>query len=185
MGFTLTPTDLPEVNVVEGPRFGDHRGFFCETFREEDFAKAGIPTFVQHNHSRSEKGVLRGLHFQIEPAPLGKLVRCSRGKILDVAVDVRQGSPRYGRHVMVEIDDEHNRMLWIPPGFAHGFLTVSEVADVIYMQTGYWSPEHERSLAYDDPTVGIPWPEGPFKVSAKDEKAPRLADIDSNFVFRG
>lgn len=183
MSFSFKDTEIPEVKVLEGPRFGDHRGFFCETFRAESFEALGLPPAVQQNHSRSEKWVLRGLHYQLQPAELGKLVRCARGSILDVAVDVRKGSPTFGKHVFIELDDTQNRMAWVPAGFAHGFLTLSDVADVIYMQTGYWSPEHERSLHYADPQVAIPWPEGPYKVSDKDAKAPTLDAIETNFIY--
>jgi dTDP-4-dehydrorhamnose 3,5-epimerase len=184
MSFDFQPRDIPEVLLVKGRRFGDARGFFSETFRAEAFAAGGLPPLVQHNHSRSQRGVLRGLHYQLEPCPLGKLVRCARGAIFDVAVDVRRGSPTYGRWVAEELTDEENAMLWVPPGFAHGFLTLSEVADVIYMQSGYWSPDHERSLRWDDPEVAIDWPftDG-VQLSGKDAAAPRLADIDTNFKY--
>lgn len=181
MSFTFTPQAIPAVQLVEGRRFGDHRGFFSETFRAESFEQGGLPQLVQHNHSRSQKGVLRGLHFQLRPAPLGKLVRCARGAILDVAVDVRRGSSTYGQHVAVELTEEVNAMLWVPEGFAHGFLTLSDVADVIYMQSGYWSPDHERSLRWNDPTVGIPWPTQDVQLSDKDAVAPLLGDIETNF----
>lgn len=185
MPFEFIPQSIPDVLLVRGSRFGDHRGFFSETFRVEDFEAHGIPTFVQHNHSRSERGVLRGLHYQLLPAPLGKLVRAARGSILDVAVDVRAGSPTYGKHVAAELNDHANEMLWVPPGFAHGLLVLSEVADVVYMQSGYWSPEHERSLRWDDPTVGIEWPIRDVKISDKDGSAPLLADIETNFDYEG
>jgi len=174
MGFTETPQSVPDVSLLEGPRFGDSRGFFGEVFRASDFDELGIPPLVQHNHSRSTKGVLRGLHYQLPPAALGKLVRCARGAILDVAVDLRRGSATFGQHVAVELNDEANTMLWIPEGFAHGFLTLSDVADVIYMQSGYWSPDHERAIRWDDPTLAIPWPETNPALSAKDVAAPRL-----------
>lgn len=185
MPFEFIPQAIPEVLLVKGHRFGDDRGFFAETFRAEEFASAGIPPLVQHNHSRSRRGVLRGLHFQLEPKPLGKLVRCARGAILDVAVDVRRGSPTFGQHVAAELDDETNAMLWVPRGFAHGFLTLSEIADVIYLQSGYWAPDHERSLRWNDPTVGISWPTEDVQLSPKDAAAPLLADIETNFVYRG
>ncbi len=185
MGFSIEPArpDMPEVLLVEGKRFGDERGFFSETFRADEFTSAGIPPLVQHNHSRSARGVLRGLHFQLIPHPLGKLVRCARGRILDVAVDVRLKSPRFGAHVAVELSDDDNRMLWVPPGFAHGFLTLSEVADVIYLQSDYWAPEFERSLRWDDPDVNIPWPSRDVQLSTKDAAAPLLSDIESNFPY--
>ena len=185
MAFEFIPQSIPDVLLVVGPRFGDHRGFFSETYRLEEFQKAGLPPMMQHNHSRSPRGVLRGLHYQLEPRALGKLVRCARGSILDVAVDVRKNSPTFGRYVAVELNEESNSMLWVPPGFAHGFLSLSEVADCIYMQTGYWSPEHERSLRWDDPTVGIPWPTRDVQLSKKDAEAPLIAEIETNFSYSG
>lgn len=183
MSFDFIPQSIPEVILVKGPRFGDQRGFFSETFRAEAFEQVGVPPLVQHNHSRSPKGVLRGLHYQLEPKALGKMVRCARGAILDVAVDIRKGSPHYGKYVTAELSDQENTMLWVPPGFAHGFLVLSEIADCMYMQTGYWSPEHERSLRWDDPTVGIPWPTRETQLSDKDAKAPLLDAIETNFSY--
>ncbi|MEL6184085.1 MAG: dTDP-4-dehydrorhamnose 3,5-epimerase [Myxococcota bacterium] len=183
MPFEFIPQAVPEVLLIKGTRFGDHRGFFSETYRAQDFEAQGIPPLVQHNHSRSERGVLRGLHYQLLPAPLGKLVRAARGSILDVAVDVRTGSPTYGQHVAAALDDTGNEMLWVPPGFAHGFLVTSEIADVVYMQSGYWSPDHERSLRWDDPSVGIEWPIRDVKISEKDAAAPLLPDIETNFNY--
>ncbi len=184
MGFEFIPQEIPEVVLVKADRFGDERGFFTEDYRAEPFKAAGIPELIQHNHSRSARGVLRGLHYQLTAAPLGKLVRCARGKILDVAVDVRKGSPTYGKYVAAELDDSATTMLWVPPGFAHGFATLSEVADVIYKQSGYWSPEHERSLRWDDPTVGIDWSLENPQLSGKDAVAPLLADIETDFVYQ-
>lgn len=183
MPFEFIPQTIPAVLLIKGQRFGDDRGFFSETFRAEDFAEGRLPGLVQHNHSRSQRGVLRGLHYQLQPKPLGKLVRCARGSILDVAVDIRRGSPSYGQHVAVELTDKDNVMLWVPEGFAHGFLTLSEIADVIYMQSGYWSPDHERSLRWNDPTVGIPWPTEDVQLSGKDAAAPLLPDIETNFTY--
>lgn len=178
MGFRDTPQSVPDVLLIEADRFGDDRGFFSEVFRQSYFDELGIPPLVQHNHSRSQKGVLRGLHYQLPPAAIGKLVRCARGAILDVAVDLRKGSATFGQHVAVELTDEATKMLWVPEGFAHGFLTLSDVADVIYMQSGYWSPEHERSVRWDDPTLAVPWPESSPTLSKKDAEAPRLEDAE-------
>lgn len=178
MGFRGTPQSVPDVLLLEADRFGDERGFFSEVFRQSDFDELGMPPFVQHNHSRSQKGVLRGLHYQLPPAAIGKLVRCARGAILDVAVDLRKGSATFGQHVAVELDDTATKMLWVPEGFAHGFLTLSEVADVIYMQSGYWSAEHERSVRWDDPSLAIPWPEPNPRLSNKDARAPRLEEAE-------
>ena len=185
MAFDFIAQSIPEVVLVRGPRFGDERGFFSETFREGDFRAGHIPPLVQQNHSRSQKGVLRGLHYQLEPKPLGKLVRCARGAILDVAVDVRMNSPTFGGYVAVELNDGENTMLWVPPGFAHGFLTLSSEADVLYQQSGYWSPEHERSLRWNDPKVGIPWPSQDVQLSDKDAAAPLLDGIETNLMYRG
>lgn len=178
MGFSDAPQSIPDVLVIEGPRFGDERGFFSEVFRAQSFEDLGIPPLVQHNHSRSARGVLRGLHYQLPPAAIGKLVRCARGAILDVAVDLRKGSATFGQHVAVELTDRENRLLWVPEGFGHGFLTLSEVADVIYMQSGYWSPDHERSIRWDDPSLAIPWPETSPSLSKKDAAAPSLEEAD-------
>jgi len=175
MSFSATPQSIVDVLLIEGSRFGDERGFFTEDYREDAFREMGIPPFVQMNHSRSVQGVLRGLHYQIPPAAIGKLVRCLRGRILDVAVDLRKGSATFGQHVMVELDDQATRFLWVPAGFAHGMLIVSETADVVYKQTGYWSPEHERELNWKCPSLDIQWPEDlEIQVSAKDEAAPEL-----------
>lgn len=178
MGFQETPQSIPDVLLIEAPRFGDERGFFTEVFRESEFRELGIPPLVQHNHSRSQRGVLRGLHYQLPPAAVGKLVRCARGAILDVAVDLRKGSATFGQHVAVELTDQSTQMLWVPEGFAHGFLTLSDVADVIYKQTGYWSPEHERGVRWDDPTLAIQWPIPDPTVSKKDAEAPLLGDVE-------
>jgi len=178
MAFRDTPQSVPDVLLIEADRFGDERGFFTEIFRKSDFDELGIPPLVQHNHSRSQRGVLRGLHYQLPPAAMGKLVRCARGRILDVAVDLRKGAATFGQHVAVELNDTESKMLWVPEGFAHGFLTLSEVADVIYKQSGYWSPDHERGIRWNDPTLAIPWPEPNPILSKKDVDAPLLADAE-------
>ncbi|MEM6371026.1 MAG: dTDP-4-dehydrorhamnose 3,5-epimerase [Myxococcota bacterium] len=179
MSFEVTPQSIVDVLLIEGSRFGDERGFFTEDYREEDFRKMGIPPFVQMNHSRSTRGVLRGLHYQLPPAAVGKLVRCIRGRILDVAVDLRKGSPSFGQHVMVELDDRSTRFLWVPAGFAHGILILSEEADVHYKQTGYWSPEHERAIRWSCPSLDIPWPKDvEILVSPKDQAAGFLEEAE-------
>ncbi|MBX2810452.1 MAG: dTDP-4-dehydrorhamnose 3,5-epimerase [Myxococcales bacterium] len=183
MSFEFIPQSIPDVLIVRGSRFGDHRGFFSETFRSEVFVASGLPQMLQHNHSRSPRGVLRGLHYQLEPRSMGKLVRCARGAIFDVAVDVRKCSPTFGQYVTAELSDEENTMLWVPPGFAHGFLALSELADCIYMQSDYWSPDQERCLRWNDPTVGVPWPIQDVKLSAKDAQAPMLDAIETNFRY--
>ena len=172
-------TRLPGVLLIEPVVHGDTRGFFLETFRENALAEHGITTpFVQDNHSRSVQGVLRGMHYQLEQ-PQGKLVRVARGRVLDVAVDIRRGSPHFGQSFAVELDDIDHRQLYIPPGFAHGFLVLSEVADFIYRCTDYYHPASEGGVRWDDPALEIPWPtlDAPLRVSDKDARLPRLADI--------
>lgn len=159
MPYTVIATKIPEVLILEPKIFGDQRGFFLESFNERDFTEAtGLNlTFVQDNHSRSKKGVLRGLHYQIEK-PQGKLVRVSRGKVFDVAVDLRRSSSTFGHWVGEVLSEENHRQLWIPPGFAHGFVVLSETADFLYKTTDYWFPEFERTLAWNDSDVAIDWP---------------------------
>ena len=173
----LVPTAIPDVVIVEPRVFGDERGFFMESWNRRAFADAGIDAeFVQDNHSRSRRGVLRGLHYQVRHVQ-GKLVRVVAGEVYDVAVDLRKSSPTFGRTVGVRLSESDKRMLWIPPGFAHGFLVLSEVADFLYKATDYYAPEHERSLKWDDPALAIDWPLAGIVpvVSAKDEAAPPLA----------
>ena len=170
----IIATELPEVLLVEPTVHGDSRGFFYESFHASRYAEAGIPgPFVQDNLSRSAKGTLRGLHFQ-EPRAQGKLVQVLRGSVFDVAVDVRRGSPRFGRWVGIELSESQPRQLWIPPGFAHGFCVLSDSADFFYKCTELYAPEAERSIAWDDPTIGIRWPVERPLLSAKDQGAPRL-----------
>jgi len=183
----VTPTKLAGVAIVEPAVHGDERGFFCETYRQAWHADAGIAdelAFVQDNHSRSARGVVRGLHFQVG-AGVGKLVRCGRGRIVDVAVDLRRGSPTYGRWVAVELDDEGMRQLYVPPGFAHGFCALSEVADVMYKQTGYYDPQLERAIAWNDPDIAIEWPlpAHELTVSERDAAAPGLAEVAGQLPF--
>ena len=184
----VVQTSLPGLVVLEPAVHGDERGFFVETYRREWHELAGIPpeqSFVQDNHSRSARGVLRGMHFQLGDG-VAKLVRCARGRILDVAVDVRHGSPTYGRWEGVELDDETMRALYVPVGFAHGFCVLSETADVIYKQSDYYDPGLERGIAYDDPEIGIEWPlpVAELTVSARDAAAPRLSEIAAELPFR-
>ncbi|HZJ53777.1 MAG TPA: dTDP-4-dehydrorhamnose 3,5-epimerase [Myxococcaceae bacterium] len=172
----VVPTELPEVLIIEPRVHGDSRGFFYESFQASRYAEAGITApFVQDNLSRSTRGTLRGLHFQ-EPRPQGKLVQVLRGAVWDVAVDVRRGSPRFGRWVAMELSETAPRQLWIPPGFAHGFCVLSDSADFFYKCTELYAPECERSVAWDDPRIGIPWPIAAPLLSAKDRAAPRLED---------
>lgn len=176
MPYTVTPTALADVLILEPKVFGDARGFFFESFNARDFAQAtGVQAeFVQDNHSKSRQGVLRGLHYQIEHAQ-GKLVRVVQGEVFDVAVDLRQSSPCFGRWVGVHLSADNHRQLWVPPGFAHGFVVLSETAEFLYKTTDYWYPEHERSLRWNDPAVAIDWPvQGEPLLAAKDAQAPTL-----------
>ncbi|PAT32988.1 dTDP-4-dehydrorhamnose 3,5-epimerase [Vandammella animalimorsus] len=152
-------TAIPDVLILEPKVFGDARGFFLESFNARTFAQAtGLRLdFVQDNHSRSRKGVLRGLHYQLQQ-PQGKLVRVVRGAVFDVAVDIRRGSPTFGRWVGVELSEDNQRQLWVPPGLAHGFVVLSDSADFLYKTTDYYAPEHERSIAWNDPDIDIAWP---------------------------
>ena len=162
--------------MVQPRVFADERGFFLETFHATKFRDAGLPDhFVQDNHSRSKMGVLRGLHFQ-EPNAQGKLVRCLRGAIWDVAVDIRIGSPTFGKWVGVELNDENRRMLWVPAGFAHGFCAMTDDSDVLYKCTAPWNPASERSIAWNDPEIAIHWPIPEPILSPKDAEAPLLKD---------
>lgn len=170
-------TQLPGVLIIEPRAFGDHRGFFLETFQVERYREHGIDLpFVQDNHSRSARGVLRGLHFQ-RTRPQGKLVSVSRGAVYDVAVDIDPQSATCGQFVGVELNDENHRQLWVPPGYAHGFCVISEVADFQYKCTDYYQPEDEGGLLWNDPDVGIPWPFVEPQLSAKDQVNPRLRDL--------
>jgi len=156
----VSPTSLPDVLLIEPTVFGDARGFFLESWNRRAFANAGIDVdFVQDNHSRSRYGVVRGLHYQIEHAQ-GKLVRVTEGAVFDVAVDLRRASPTFGQHVALELSAANRRMLFIPPGFAHGFMVVSDAAEFLYKTTDYWYPEHERTLLWNDAALAIAWPSG-------------------------
>ena len=170
-------TALPGVLIIEPKAFGDHRGFFLETFQVERYREAGITLpFVQDNHSRSQRGVLRGLHFQ-KTRPQGKLVSVSRGAVYDVAVDIDPASATYGKFVGVELNDDNHRQMWVPPGYAHGFCVLSEVADFQYKCTDFYFPADEGGLAWNDPDVGISWPIEAPQLSAKDVNNPRLRDL--------
>ena len=175
----VVPTAIPDVLVVEPRVFGDQRGFFFESWNRRALAQAGLDVdFVQDNHSRSARGVLRGLHYQVRH-PQGKLVRVVTGEVFDVAVDLRRASPTFGRHVAVTLSAENKRMLWVPPGFAHGFCVTSESADFLYKTTDYWHAEHERTLLWNDPALGIAWPvDGTPLVAAKDAAGTPLANAE-------
>jgi dTDP-4-dehydrorhamnose 3,5-epimerase len=182
MPYTVIPTSLPEVLILEPKVFGDDRGFFFESFNARDFCVCtGLDVaFVQDNHSKSAKGVLRGLHYQIQH-PQGKLVRVTQGEVFDVAVDMRRSSPTFGQWEGVVLSADNKRQLWIPPGFAHGFLVTSDSAEFLYKTTDYWYPEFERSLLWNDPAIGIQWPVGdPPMLAAKDRLA---APLDNAEIF--
>ena len=175
----VTPASLADVKLIEPRVFGDERGFFFESWNARAFAAAGLPaTFVQDNHSRSARGVLRGLHYQIEHAQ-GKLVRVVAGEVYDVVVDLRRSSPTFGRPFGTTLSAENRRMLWVPPGFAHGFLALSDYAEFLYKTTDYWYPEHERTLLWSDPALAIAWPlSGAPILTAKDAAGAPLAAAD-------
>ncbi|MFJ1212521.1 MULTISPECIES: dTDP-4-dehydrorhamnose 3,5-epimerase [Burkholderia cepacia complex] len=180
MAIQVTETALPEVKVIEPKVFGDARGYFYESFNAREFAEQVEPgiAFVQDNHSRSSKGVLRGLHYQVQHAQ-GKLVRVVEGEVFDVAVDIRKRSPTFGKWVGVVLSADNHRQLWIPPGFAHGFVVLSDAAQFLYKTTDYWFPEHERCIVWDDPEIGIDWPIDAAPVLApKDAAGKRLSEAE-------
>ena len=177
----FTPTSIPEVVIIEPKVYGDQRGFFMETFQAIQFAEAGLPTdFVQDNHSGSRQGTLRGLHYQIRQAQ-GKLVRVVAGEIFDVAVDIRRKSPTFGKYECLRLSAENKLQLWVPPGFAHGFYVISDWAELVYKTTDFYAPEWERTLLWNDPQVGIPWPlvadQLPI-LSEKDRQGQKLAEAE-------
>lgn len=187
MPFTFTPLEIPGLILVEPKVFQDPRGWFLEMYKRSEFEKAGIAhDFVQDNYARSVgKGTVRGLHYQKEPAAQGKLVRAVVGEILDVVVDIRKGSPTFGKHASVNLSEDNKRMLWVPAGFAHGYCALSEVSEVVYKVTHEYSPQHDRGIRWDDPALGIRWPVENPTISEKDAKAPLLADGDYNFEWKG
>ena len=175
----LIPTAIPDVWIIEPKVFGDERGFFFESYNRRALAELGLDAeFVQDNHSRSARGVLRGLHYQIRH-PQGKLVRVVAGEVFDVAVDLRRSSPTFGKWVSATLSAENKRMMWIPPGFGHGFCVTSESAEFLYKSSDYWHPEHERCVAWDDPDLAIDWPlEGSPQLAEKDRAGRRLIDAE-------
>jgi dTDP-4-dehydrorhamnose 3,5-epimerase len=179
--IAAVPTAIPDVLIFEPQVFGDERGFLLVSWNAENFRSATgrDVTFVQDNHSRSRRGVLRGLHYQIRQ-PQGKLVRVVTGRVFDVAVDLRRSSPTFGRWIGVELSADNHRQLWVPPGFAHGFLVLSDTADFLYKTTDYYAPEHERTVAWNDPAIGIDWPvEGEPVLSAKDKVGLALREAEA------
>ena len=182
--FEFRPLEIPDVILVEPKAFGDGRGFFMETYKASAFEAGGIRRpFVQDNYSRSGRGVLRGLHYQKEPAAQAKLVSVVRGEIFDVAVDIRAGSPTYGRWVGQTLSEQNRRMLYVPRGFAHGFCVTGEGADVHYKADNEYSPEHDRGIAWNDPEIGIRWPVSEPELSGKDRGHPGLAGADNEFRY--
>jgi dTDP-4-dehydrorhamnose 3,5-epimerase len=179
--MNVVETALSEVKIIEPKVFGDDRGFFLESWNAARFAEAGLPTsFVQDNHSRSARGVLRGLHYQLIN-PQGKLVRVVTGRAFDVAVDIRASSPTFGHWVGIELSATNNRMFWVPPGFAHGFLSLEDGTDFLYKCTDFYAPEHERSILWSDPAIGIDWPEvetSKLTLSSRDAAGVPLADAE-------
>ena len=180
MPYTVKQTAIPDALILEPKVFGDSRGFFFESFNAKDFADAtGLNVnFVQDNHSKSAKGVLRGLHYQLQQAQ-GKLVRVTQGKVFDVAVDIRKSSPTFGKWVGCELSDANHRQFWVPAGFAHGFVVMSESADFLYKTTDYYAPAYEKCIAWNDPSIGIEWPEGITPLlSAKDQQGKSLEQAE-------
>lgn len=184
MPFHFQRLQIPEVILIQPRNNRDERGFFRETFKASEFAGSGVPSvFVQDNHSHSMRGVLRGLHYQKEPHAQGKLVMAACGEIFDVAVDIRKGSPTFGKWVGEILSAENGRMLYCPPGFAHGFCVLSDMADVLYKVTSEYAPESERGVRWNDPAIGIDWHYASPILNPRDSQAPLLRDADNNFVY--
>jgi dTDP-4-dehydrorhamnose 3,5-epimerase len=184
MPFQFQRLEIPEVILVEPRVFADQRGFFLETYKHSDFTANGIPErLVQDNYSHSKRGVLRGLHYQRPPQAQGKLVMALKGEIFDVAVDIREGSPTYLHWVSAVLSDENLHLLYVPPGFAHGFCVLSPEADVLYQVTAEYSPSHDRGVIWNDPALAIDWPVAEPLLSPKDAALPTLEEADNNFVY--
>lgn len=184
MAFEFKRLEIPDVILITSKAFSDERGFFMESYKESEFKANGINfEFKQDNHSKSSKKVLRGLHYQLEPYAQGKLVRVITGKIFDVAVDIRRGSPTFGKWVSAELSEDNKKMLWIPPGFAHGFLALEDNTNVLYKSTNEYSKESERGILWNDLEIGIKWPLDNPLLSDKDKKHPVLKDADINFNY--
>ncbi|MFH1563274.1 MAG: dTDP-4-dehydrorhamnose 3,5-epimerase [Nitrospirota bacterium] len=184
MPFDFERLSIPEIILIKPKVFIDERGFFMETYKYLDFANVGIKeNFVQDNYSKSDKNVLRGLHYQKIPKSQGKLIQCLKGKIYDVAVDIRKGSPTYKQWVGIELSEENHHILYTPPGFAHGFVVLSDIAEVTYKCTAEYSSEDERGIIWNDPDIGINWPVRNPTLSKKDKEYPALKDTDNNFYY--
>ena len=185
MNVTIEPTEIEAVQIVKTGRFDDERGYFSESYSREMWSREGFRgEFVQDNLSKSCRGTLRGMHYQLEPDGMGKLVRCVQGSVFDVAVDLRRGSPSYGRWVGRELSGENGLSLWVPVGFAHGFVALEDETLVHYKCTSMHAPDSERSLHYADPAIGIEWPLAPSVISEKDQVAPGLDAVETNFEYR-
>jgi len=185
MPFLFKNLSIPGIILIEPKKYEDDRGFFMETYKYSDFARMGIKEhFVQDNYSRSTTGVLRGLHYQKNPNAQGKLVQCAKGRIFDVAVDIRKGSPTFRQWASAELAEENKMMLYVPSGFAHGFVVLSESADVIYKCTMEYAPQDDRGIIWDDPDLGIVWPVKDPILSEKDSRHPLLKDADNNFEYQ-
>ena len=184
MSFEFEHLDIPDVILIRAKRFSDDRGFFVETYKRDDFEANGIlETFVQDNHSRSTRGVLRGLHYQKAPRAQGKLIQVLKGEIYDVAVDIRRGSPTYGQSIGIYLSEARSELLYVPPGFAHGFCVLSEVADFTYKCTDTYAPETYRGIFWDDPDLDISWPIKNPILSRRDQNLPPLKEADNNFIY--
>jgi dTDP-4-dehydrorhamnose 3,5-epimerase len=186
MPFQFTRLDIPDVLLIEPRTFKDQRGFFMETYKKSEFAANGISgEFVQSNYSHSTRGTLRGMHYQKHLQAQGKLVMALRGKVFDVGVDIRKGSPTYGQWVGAILSDQNFHMLYVPVGFAHGFCVLSDEADLVYQVTAEYAPKLERGIVWNDPTIGIQWPISEPMLSPKDAQLPLLQEADIDFVFKG
>ncbi len=183
MPFRFEHLSIPDVILVEPRVFNDPRGFFLELYKSSDFAPLIPMTIVQLNQSQSTKGVLRGLHYQKQPMAQAKLFTVIRGEVYDVAVDIRRGSPSFGRWVGAHLSANNHNLLYIPPGFAHGFCVLSDIVDVLYYTSAEYSPDHERGILWNDPEIGVEWPTTTPTVSAKDANNPLLKDADNNFIY--
>ena len=184
MPFLFKRLAVQDIILIEPKKFPDDRGFFMETYKHSDFSRNGIREyFVQDNYSRSSRGILRGLHYQRNPYAQGKLVQCLKGRIFDVAVDIRKSSPTFGNWVSAELSEENSLMLYVPPGFAHGFIVLSETADVLYKCTKEYAPDSDRGIIWNDPDINIQWPVKEPILSDKDKRHPFLKDADNNFEY--
>jgi len=184
MPFRFARTEIPDVLIVEPRVFPDERGFFMETYKRSEFAAQGIAeSFVQMNHSKSSKGILRGLHYQKRPKAQGKLVHALAGEIFDVAVDIRRGAPTFGKSVAVSLSSANKKMLYVPAGFAHGFCVLSDEAEIVYMTTEEYAPECEAGIRWDDPKLAIAWPIAGPRLSDRDQHWPGLESADNNFLY--